>query len=223
MTGKIKSFIAGFLVCAILTTAVVALTPPAGVMREMFFNIYAVRVNDQRVEFDYDAQPFVMNGRTYLPIRAVAEILDLTVNWNEGSFGSHSIDLIRNDDISQLLGIWMINDGGMMQHFGTTMYFRADGTGEIRNIVNIFIEEPPFEIHSDPFEWSVENGQLTWGSEEIGFVTYDFHLFDDTLRIRLPSPSGYGMFRRLGRVSPDSPFRTYVPELFYGFEFAEIY
>lgn len=108
-----------------------------------------------------------------------------------------------------------------MQHFGVTIYFRTDGTGELRNIVNIFIEEPPFEVHSEPFEWSTQNGQLTWGSETLGFVTYDFHLYYDTLYIRFPSPEdGHdGMFRRLGRISPDSTLKIYIPELFYGFDF----
>lgn len=32
---------------------------------------------------DLDVAPFVLNGRTYLPLRAVAEAMDATVNWNE--------------------------------------------------------------------------------------------------------------------------------------------
>ncbi|MCL2838044.1 MAG: copper amine oxidase N-terminal domain-containing protein [Oscillospiraceae bacterium] len=213
--GKVKSFIAGFLVCAVLTTAVVTFAA-TGVMREVFLNVHFVTVNNNRVNFDYDARPFTMNNRTYLPIRAIAEALNLSIVWEHGSIYIAE----RNLDTSQLLGAWTINDGGMMQHFAVTLYFRADGTGEQRNIVNIFIEEPPFEIHSEDFEWSVENGQLAWGSEETSFVTYDYQLFEDTLRMRFPSPSSYGMFRSLERVSPESPLKTLIPELFYGLNFA---
>jgi|GEM_PF-1685684 len=179
-----------------------------------------------REEIEFDVPPQIINNRMLVPLRAVSEVFGASVEWNAEA-RVVTIELAdetpeRKLDISYLLGVWMINDGGMMQHFGVTLYFRADGTGEFRNIINIFIEEPPFEIHSEPFEWSAENGQLTWGSETLGFVTYDFHLYYDTLHIRFPSPEdGHdGMFRRLGRVSSDSFFKTYVPELFYGFDFA---
>jgi len=179
-----------------------------------------------REEIEFDVPPQIVNNRTLVPLRAILEVFGANVDWND-EVRVVTIELAdetpeRKLDISYLLGVWMINDGGMMQHFGVTLYFRADGTGELRNIVDIFIEEPPFEIHSEPFEWSAQNGQLTWGSETLGFVTYDFHLYYDTLYIRFPSPEdGHdGMFRRLGRVSSDSFFKTYAPELFYGFDFA---
>jgi len=180
-------------------------------------------------EIEFDVPPQIVDNRTLVPLRAISEVFGASVEWCDRA-RVVTIELAdetpeRKLDTSYLLGVWMINDGGIMQHFAVTVYFRADGTGEFRSIVDIFIEEPPFEIHSEPFEWSAQNGQMTWGSEALGFVTYDFHLYCDILRIRFPSPEygRDGMFRRLGRLSPDSPFKLYIPELFYGFDFANCY
>lgn len=77
---KAKSFIAGFLMCAVMLTAVAALANP-GAMREVFFGINVV-VNGRVVDFDYDSRPFITDGRTFLPVRAISEALGYPVNWD---------------------------------------------------------------------------------------------------------------------------------------------
>lgn len=41
-----------------------------------------VRIDDKLVDFE-DQFPLVINGRTLIPVRAVAEILGAAVNWNQ--------------------------------------------------------------------------------------------------------------------------------------------
>jgi len=80
LRNKVKSFIAGFLVCAVLLTGVFALAAP-GAMRELLFGINVV-VNGETVDFDYDSRPFVIEGRTFLPVRALADVLGWEVDWD---------------------------------------------------------------------------------------------------------------------------------------------
>ncbi|MCL2838846.1 MAG: stalk domain-containing protein [Oscillospiraceae bacterium] len=77
---KTKSFIAGFLVCAVLLTGIFAFAAP-GIMREVFYGINVV-VNGRVVDFDADSRPFITEGRTFLPVRAISEALGYPVNWD---------------------------------------------------------------------------------------------------------------------------------------------
>ncbi|MCL2837848.1 MAG: copper amine oxidase N-terminal domain-containing protein [Oscillospiraceae bacterium] len=79
MKNGIKGYIAGILTCVMLLTAVFA---SSGVMREVFFGVQ-VSVNGEVQNFDEDMTPFIVDGRTFLPVRAIAEALGVDVDFDE--------------------------------------------------------------------------------------------------------------------------------------------
>ena len=78
---KFRDIIIGFIACTIMFGAIVAVANP-GIMREVF---YGVRVSvDSRVQhFENDMTPFITDGRTFLPVRGIAESLGLEVNFDQ--------------------------------------------------------------------------------------------------------------------------------------------
>jgi len=79
MKNGIKGYIAGILTCVMLLTVVFA---SSGVMREVFFGVQ-VSVNGEVQSFDEDMTPFIVDGRTFLPVRAIAEALGVDVDFDE--------------------------------------------------------------------------------------------------------------------------------------------
>jgi len=77
MKKTIKGYVAGFLTAVLLTTLVLANT---GVMREVFYGVNIV-VNGVPWNPPSGMQPFISNGRTYLPVRGIAEALGENVEW----------------------------------------------------------------------------------------------------------------------------------------------
>jgi len=78
LKSRIQGFVAGLL-AAILLVATFALASPA--IREVFYGVNVV-VNGEPQEFDDDMQPFISDGRTFLPVRGIAEVLGIDVNWD---------------------------------------------------------------------------------------------------------------------------------------------
>ncbi|MDR2168110.1 MAG: copper amine oxidase N-terminal domain-containing protein [Clostridiales bacterium] len=78
---RLKGAVIGFVLCALLSVSVVAVANTQSVMREITYGIN-VMLNGEIVQFNEDSRPFVMEGRTFLPIRALAELLDLPVDFN---------------------------------------------------------------------------------------------------------------------------------------------
>lgn len=81
-----KNFFAGFLVAALILT--VALPAMATVEKQatLVYNDIKITLNGERIK-PKDAngktvEPFIIDGTTYLPVRAVAEALDLDVSWD---------------------------------------------------------------------------------------------------------------------------------------------
>ena len=79
--ATIKGYVAG-LVTVISLSTVVALAAPQTLQA-----IFGVRVslNGQMVNFDADSQPFVVDGRTFLPLRAIADTLGLDVAFDSAN------------------------------------------------------------------------------------------------------------------------------------------
>ena len=75
---RLQGFIAGILI-AILLISTLALASPT--IREVFYGVN-VTVNGVPQEFADDSQPFISDGRTFLPVRAIAEVLGIDINWN---------------------------------------------------------------------------------------------------------------------------------------------
>ena len=76
--GTIKGFIVGALIMSLLSSTILMASP---VTREVIFGV-GVNFNGQRVTFDADSQPFVIDGRTFLPVRAIADIAGLDVGFD---------------------------------------------------------------------------------------------------------------------------------------------
>lgn len=72
----IKGMIAGFILCIILSTSVLVLANT--VTKEITYGV-RVNLNGQLMQFDSESQPFVMEGRTFLPVRAIADAMGLDV------------------------------------------------------------------------------------------------------------------------------------------------
>lgn len=78
---EIKGFVIGIIFTIVLSGTVVAANPA---VREIFFGV-TVSLNGEILDFAEDSQPFIMNGRTFLPIRVIAELVGLDVNFINGA------------------------------------------------------------------------------------------------------------------------------------------
>ena len=78
---QIKGYIAGFLTCALLLSSITAFANTGGVMREIFYGVRVVH-NGQPIAFDADMMPFIMDGRTFLPVRGISDLLGVPVAWD---------------------------------------------------------------------------------------------------------------------------------------------
>jgi len=83
MKRTAKGYVAGLLTGFLLFSTVMALANASGTMREIFFGINVV-VDGVPQDFEYDMRPFITEGRTFLPVRGIADALGLPVHW-EGS------------------------------------------------------------------------------------------------------------------------------------------
>jgi len=75
---QVKGFVAGIVVTVMLLGTVVMANP---VMREVVFGV-SLRINGALVDFDADSRPFIMDGRTFLPVRTVADLFGADVGFD---------------------------------------------------------------------------------------------------------------------------------------------
>ena len=80
MRKTLKGYIAGVLTMILLATTIVWANP-GGVMREVFYDVNVV-VNGTAWNPPADMMPFISGGRTFLPVRGIAELLDVPVDWD---------------------------------------------------------------------------------------------------------------------------------------------
>ena len=78
---QIKGFIVGVLTTTVLSSTLLVVANTSGVMRELFYGVNIV-INGQAYNPPDDMQPFIMDGRTFLPVRGIAEVLDVPVVWD---------------------------------------------------------------------------------------------------------------------------------------------
>lgn len=81
MKGKmtlLRGFLLGVIVTAILSTTMLMASPVA---RDIFFGV-SVTVNGDEIDFAADSQPFIMEGRTFLPVAAISNALGFEVEWD---------------------------------------------------------------------------------------------------------------------------------------------
>ena len=76
-----KGFIMGALAMLILSGTALMASPQ---MRELVFGV-GVSFNGEAVQFDANSQPFIIDGRTFLPVRAIADIAGLDVDFDSAT------------------------------------------------------------------------------------------------------------------------------------------
>ncbi|MDR2183152.1 MAG: copper amine oxidase N-terminal domain-containing protein [Clostridiales bacterium] len=101
---RAKGFVIGFVAAMVLSSAVmVAAGTGAGVMREIFYGVN-IMINGATLELAEDMQPFIMDGRTFLPARIIEQITQMPVNW-DGETQTVHIGRMPIDE-EALLGRW---------------------------------------------------------------------------------------------------------------------
>ena len=78
--NRIRDMAAGFILCALLSATVLT-AASGGVTREVFYDVNIV-VNGTAWNPPADMTPFISEGRTFLPVRGIAELLDVPVDWD---------------------------------------------------------------------------------------------------------------------------------------------
>lgn len=79
---RAKGIIIGFVLCLVFSTSVVVSAANTSVMREITYGVSVV-FNGQPMQFATDSQPFTMEGRTFLPLRAMADMMGLPVEFEQ--------------------------------------------------------------------------------------------------------------------------------------------
>lgn len=115
-----RSFFAGMLTMALLCTLVVSASAAyAKVTKTLSYQDIKVTLNGEQLNLrdakGNKAYPFIMDGTTYLPIRAVSESLNLNVDWNSdtktvilsGDTGSSNVS-----EVKSLLGFYKTLESG---------------------------------------------------------------------------------------------------------------
>jgi len=182
---RIKGFAAGVLLIAMLSATFV-FAGAGGMAREINYGVGVV-LNGRAAHFDEDSRPFVMDGRTFLPLRAMADLLGLPVDFDPETNTAYVGHLQH-----PLVGMWAeeLHSSFRWQHH---FEFFADGGG--RHV----------QIHADTgeerngaeFIWSDSNSSIAYVTlpwDDIDFeFEYDirFAVYGDVLGV-----CGYELIRR---------------------------
>ena len=73
--------IAGFLTCILLIGSTMVFANPERITRELSFGVNVV-VDGVPQSFSHDMRPFTIDGRTFLPVRSIADVLSVDVEWD---------------------------------------------------------------------------------------------------------------------------------------------
>lgn len=104
---NIRSFLCGMLATALLVGLVGPAVAASHVNKQLYYNDIKVRLNGKVLDLK-DAngkkvEPFIIDGTTYLPVRAVGEALGLNVTWD----GSTSTVILGNDPEKGQPAAWL--------------------------------------------------------------------------------------------------------------------
>jgi len=76
-----KSYVAGLLTATIIFASSTVFANTGGVMRELFYGV-SINLNGQVLQLADIDRPFIIDGRTFLPVRAISEALDIPIEWH---------------------------------------------------------------------------------------------------------------------------------------------
>jgi len=186
-----KGFIAGVLIMILLSsTALVAANTITKDVTITFRDIRVVVNGEQVTPKDAAGnilEPFLWNGTTYLPIRAIADIFDLNANWDRDTSTIYLED--RYQEIPTI--VQYLEPGLRME-----ARYDAYGRETMMTILQVISYcEFVYDIHGNVTRYSFdENGLLIWSEErdargwfirktvydEVGLVDYWYeYVFDD--------------------------------------------
>lgn len=80
LKGQSKGFLAGTLTATLIGASILTLQAQT-VTRQLSFGVN-LNVDGQLLQLPQEDQPFLMDGRTFLPVRAIAEALGTPIDWN---------------------------------------------------------------------------------------------------------------------------------------------
>jgi hypothetical protein len=122
---RVKSFITIIAVLALFFTTAIATTTSVEA-RELVYGV-RVSVNGVVQEFAHDMRPFIMDARTFLPVRGIAEAFGINVGFDPNM----NMVYVTNAALPHLLehpivGRWSLYFEGIGEH---GYFFSPDGTG----------------------------------------------------------------------------------------------
>jgi len=100
--ARLQAFIAGVLVTVLIVGTLALATPQ---IREISYGVNVV-INGELQEFDDDMQPFIMDGRTFLPVRGIAEALGVHVHWDTVRNTAHLVQPGEAPTDHTIIGEW---------------------------------------------------------------------------------------------------------------------
>lgn len=105
--GNLRSFLCGVLTSVLILSLTGTALASTLVNKELYFNNIKIRLNGTELQ-PKDAngkavEPFIIDGTTYLPVRAVGEALGLNVSWD----GATQTVILGNDAEKGQPAIWL--------------------------------------------------------------------------------------------------------------------
>ena len=98
---RLQGFIAGF-IAALMLTGIFALAKNMYEKIDVLYNDIKIKIDGEEfVPTDVNGnfvEPFIYNGTTYLPVRAIATALDMNVGWDETTYTVSLDTKIENAD-----------------------------------------------------------------------------------------------------------------------------
>lgn len=144
---QIKGFVAGFLIATFLVAAVFSAANNTSI-REVLYGVNIV-INGNRWTPPDDMQPFISDGRTFLPVRGIANALDVAVDWDEETFTVFLGEFPEDWSASPERVVFIGGDGQLIM---TGAYVEYAETGYRRN--------PPYWSSPTP-RWSGHHVAVT--------------------------------------------------------------
>ncbi len=89
-----KKFLSGFLAGILLTSTIISVAAQTDTVQALF-NGVKVAVNGEQIQFKNGEEPAIINDRTYVPAKYVAEALGATVNWDGKN---NTVNITDSDD-----------------------------------------------------------------------------------------------------------------------------
>ncbi|MCL2375883.1 MAG: copper amine oxidase N-terminal domain-containing protein [Defluviitaleaceae bacterium] len=159
----LKGFVAGVLLMVMLSATLVFASP--GISREIHYGISIV-LNGRTVQFDEDSQPFIMDDRTFLPLRTMADLLGLPVDFNPDTNTAY----LGHAAIEGFLigGAWDI-EYDEYETLVERIEFFADGTG----IASMFRLYDAATLDAQYFAWGADGNIITLAFPYDDY--YEFH------------------------------------------------